>query len=235
MHGTQELERIRQDICRRLVEREVIANVSGLVSKVIELDEDSREHYVYDAPPEWDDVADALTDYGIVFLAEGEGEGPQAPVDVWRKHGPTGPVVEWAPVETEDVDENATLTPEALAESACSGEWFVCELRDGLPVLPSIDAGDGHSTRIDAIKAAAEADRVDLGEYQREIYEWWLVSGWLADQLREHGEHVPEGDCVQDVWGRTCSGQAILLDGVIREIAAETWPDEWAPAGEPSR
>jgi hypothetical protein len=50
-----------------------------------------------------------------------------------------------------------------------------------------------------------------------EILEYWAVSSWLADKLRERGEAV--ASAYQDIWGRCTSGQAIRLDGVIRGIA----------------
>ena len=58
-----------------------------------------------------------------------------------------------------------------------------------------------------------------------EVYEWWAVSSWLADKLRARGEIVIDYGC-PTVWGRQTTGQAILLDGVIREIAVELWPEE---------
>lgn len=51
----------------------------------------------------------------------------------------------------------------------------------------------------------------------QEIFEWWAVSEYLYRQLRDRGEPVLEGACSY-YWGRTTSGQAILLDSVIREI-----------------
>lgn len=55
-----------------------------------------------------------------------------------------------------------------------------------------------------------------------EIYEHWIISDWLAEKLSERGEMVanPWSDGVW-LWGRTCTGQAISLDGVIRELARE--------------
>lgn len=50
-----------------------------------------------------------------------------------------------------------------------------------------------------------------------EIFEWWIVSEWLANQLKAEGEpilNVDEGTW----WGRTCTGQAIFLDGTIKHI-----------------
>jgi endogenous inhibitor of DNA gyrase (YacG/DUF329 family) len=54
----------------------------------------------------------------------------------------------------------------------------------------------------------------------QEIYEYWIVSPWLGEKLRDKGEPVliRRGGWI---WGRTCTGQAILLDGVISEICHE--------------
>ncbi|WP_040513612.1 hypothetical protein, partial [Paraglaciecola polaris] len=52
-----------------------------------------------------------------------------------------------------------------------------------------------------------------------EIFEYWAVSNWLADKLILSGEKVEKDFYGHCVWGRTCSGQAISLDHVIRNIA----------------
>ena len=51
----------------------------------------------------------------------------------------------------------------------------------------------------------------------QEIFEWWLVTDWLAEKLQEHGEPILTND-YGTWWGRTCTGQAIYLDGVIESI-----------------
>lgn len=51
-----------------------------------------------------------------------------------------------------------------------------------------------------------------------EIFEWWRVSSWLCEKLEQHGECVIAD---YNIWGRCTSGQAILLDPVISEIAEE--------------
>lgn len=55
------------------------------------------------------------------------------------------------------------------------------------------------------------------GDDCKEIYEWWVVSDWLAEQLEKHGEAMLIND-YGTWWGRTCFGQAIYLDSVIEEI-----------------
>lgn len=59
----------------------------------------------------------------------------------------------------------------------------------------------------------------DADEDANEAYEWWFVTGWFAEKLAEHGEMVIQG--WHNVWGRGCTGQAILLDWVIAQIAME--------------
>ena len=49
-----------------------------------------------------------------------------------------------------------------------------------------------------------------------EVYEWWAVSPWLYEQLKAQGE--PVIDTFPHLWGRTTTGQAIALDGVISRI-----------------
>lgn len=53
-----------------------------------------------------------------------------------------------------------------------------------------------------------------------EIFEQWIVSGWLGNRLQEKEEKVDEVFGMK-VWGRTCTGQAICLDNNIQEIAIE--------------
>jgi len=50
-----------------------------------------------------------------------------------------------------------------------------------------------------------------------EVYEYWAISGWLADKLSDRGEMVARA--YPDIWARCTTGQAISMDGVIRSIA----------------
>ena len=51
-----------------------------------------------------------------------------------------------------------------------------------------------------------------------EVLEWWLVTPYMAELLKEKGEVIlSDYDCYW--WGRTTSGQALYMDGVIQEIA----------------
>lgn len=63
-----------------------------------------------------------------------------------------------------------------------------------------------------------DADGMDM--YPKEIYEYWLVSPYLGERLKELGEAVLERFGAW-VWGRTCTGQAIALDGVMEKIVCK--------------
>ena len=53
-----------------------------------------------------------------------------------------------------------------------------------------------------------------------EIMEWWLVTPYMAELLKEKGEVIlSDYDCYW--WGRHTSGQALYMDGVIQEIAEQ--------------
>ena len=53
-----------------------------------------------------------------------------------------------------------------------------------------------------------------------EVLEWWLVTPYMAELLKEKGEVIlSDYGCY---WrGRTTSGQALYMDGVIQEIAGQ--------------
>ncbi|UCV26734.1 hypothetical protein [Ferribacterium limneticum] len=68
----------------------------------------------------------------------------------------------------------------------------------------------------DSWQEACEQDSIE--PYEREIYEHWAVSSWLGGELSARGELVFEF-CNMTIWGRGCTGQSIMLDGVICEIA----------------
>lgn len=52
-----------------------------------------------------------------------------------------------------------------------------------------------------------------------EVFEWYSVDSWLVNQLEQRGEVVIDG--FNAFWGRTCTGQSVVLDCVIQDIAEE--------------
>jgi len=63
------------------------------------------------------------------------------------------------------------------------------------------------------------------GEDINEIFEWYLVSDWFLDRLREINEPVIDND-YGEYWGRCGTGQSIYLDHNIQELAYEWASDE---------
>jgi len=57
----------------------------------------------------------------------------------------------------------------------------------------------------------------DNGEDQQEIYEYWIVTEWFYEKLKELNEPVIEWENLY-IWGRTCTGQSIALDYTIDDI-----------------
>jgi hypothetical protein len=54
-------------------------------------------------------------------------------------------------------------------------------------------------------------------EQYMEIYEWWIVSAYLAGKLEQYHQTVLS-DGVNHYWGRCTTGQSILLDYVFGRI-----------------
>ena len=96
---------------------------------------------------------------------------------------------------------------------------YICpECGAGQPSLENFNDADA-SKPFTCPECKKQLDAEPESEPQ-EIFEWWIVSKWLAQKLSAKGEPVLEWGN-NWYWGRTCSGQAILLDGVISEICEE--------------
>ena len=58
----------------------------------------------------------------------------------------------------------------------------------------------------------------DFDSEPKEIYQWFIVSTWLANRLREIDQPVLDYMGLE-LWGRTCCGQGIALDGTFQNIS----------------
>ena len=64
-------------------------------------------------------------------------------------------------------------------------------------------------------------DRISNTEEYDEVFEWWLVTPYIAELLKGNGEVIlADYDCYW--WGRTTAGQALWMDYVIQKIAQQT-------------
>lgn len=74
----------------------------------------------------------------------------------------------------------------------------------------------------DTFETASEVcDEYGIEPYDREIYEHWIVSDWLADKLEAKGEKVDKDFAGLTIWARTTTGQGIANDWVIEQIARD--------------
>ena len=64
-------------------------------------------------------------------------------------------------------------------------------------------------------------DKIANIEEYDEVFEWWLVTPYIAELLKGNGEVIlADYDCYW--WGRTTAGQALWMDYVIQKIAEQT-------------
>lgn len=103
-----------------------------------------------------------------------------------------------------------------IAAGFASKEYALRYLRnEGLIVVPPPEV----EAEADTWQEACETDGIEVDPV--EVYEHWIVSDALAYHLRGHGMLVEEF-LGFTIWGRTCTGQAIAMDGDIQDIA-EAW------------
>lgn len=67
-------------------------------------------------------------------------------------------------------------------------------------------------------KVISEDEHENLDTKPEEIYEWWAVTNWFGEKLKEQGCVVIEA-WGKSYWGRCTTGQSISLDGCIVNIA----------------
>lgn len=89
---------------------------------------------------------------------------------------------------------------------------------DNLESNNSGEISDVTYTRNCDIIAEARQEVEDLETEPADIFEWYKVTGWFCEKLKEQGQPVIESE---NLWGRTCTGQAVLLDAVITRICAD--------------
>ena len=80
------------------------------------------------------------------------------------------------------------------------------------------DTNDGQSWACELNGWQMLCEEFGIEPYQTEALEHWIVSDWLADKLAERGEMISKDIYGLTIWGRVCTGQAILLDDVICQI-----------------
>lgn len=124
-------------------------------------------------------------------------------------------------------DDLAELTEQAFELAYPIDDWESAALEagwqdDGTGILHA--SRDGNNTGDPAEFADSWQEACDISgidPYQREVYEHWIVSDWLADRLAEKGEKVDKDFAGMTIWARTTTGQGIAMDSVIEAIHAD--------------
>ena len=101
----------------------------------------------------------------------------------------------------------------------CDGTFRNVTLEEGVD-NPG-DASPLRASPTDACGWETLCDEFGLDPYDREVFEHWAITDWLADKLQAHGEKVDHDFAGLTVWARTTTGQAIYADDVIEAIARE--------------
>ncbi|WP_010137580.1 hypothetical protein [Oceanicola sp. S124] len=129
-----------------------------------------------------------------------------------------------------DVRELEQLTEQAQAlsfplpdyESAALDEgWKRAAGADTDPTKPRpvVWIHEDHDEEADTAEEACELSEIE--PYDREVFEHWIVTDWLADKLEARGEKVDKDFAGLTIWARTTTGQAIAMDEVISSICEE--------------
>lgn len=76
-----------------------------------------------------------------------------------------------------------------------------------------------HSTDDERQEIMDEAD-FDWHDFDRDVFEHWVITPWLGRRLEARGERVFDFEGLT-VWGRCTTGQAISIDYVVEQITKE--------------
>jgi len=117
---------------------------------------------------------------------------------------------------------NSDITVNEVAKNIIQNEILCCQSslvddllkREIFLIDDVVNLGEEITT-----EEQSEEYGLEIGDYHYpEIFEWWCVSSWLAEHLKEEGQPVLENGYGQ-WWGRCTTGQSIDMDGVMQRIA----------------
>lgn len=81
------------------------------------------------------------------------------------------------------------------------------------------DIGGLYETEHECLTDCTARNNLDPAQYAREPKQWWAVSDWLRNRLREHGETVREFAGL-NIWLRCTAGE--LVDDIALRSVWET-------------
>ena len=212
-------ENKRQELARRLVDREVYYCVSSLVSTLSALAQNCDSRVMRDECLDWE--ADILPLLESINYEEA--------VRAW--------VMDSSGTDVESLESAVEIDNDwdgFLEEKV----WPVLGCPNALLALQEwLDADSERNEKFrelvfEQLESTSNMEelcrefQVDTDDFRDQTYEQWIVSDWLARKLKNKGETVGEL-CGLTVWGRGTTGQSICLDRVIQNLAIELWQEEW--------
>lgn len=219
-------ESAKQDICGYYVGREVQQCVSSLVSSVLGL---AGQYHEVDSELETDALQEGFCGYDYREAAEQHVNDCDYPDDLLDMADEVGDRDEAMLAAGYDVD-NPPIEDQADPDDPESEDKPYESFDDFFYDRKLVDDEDRilEALRAYVIERLGNPEDfcnefdVDYYDYPREVYEYWLVSDWMGRYLTERGHPVVDWMGLT-IWGRQTTGQAILLDGVIRNICGELY------------
>lgn len=222
-------ESLFQDACRKFVDRNVIHCVSGLINSIMRKAEaasqvfDLDDEDIYDwgsTPPDLDEALaqNDLTVFevdSLWYVAKDSSltwEYIQGLIDEHNND---------IDEDAEDADEER-LTLDIVKEKAGDSVQAALVYMDdnSTAIVSGLDYLSSADDEKEAQQAACDEYGINPDDFRSEVYEHWIVDSYFAELLRQEGHVVFEFENMT-IWGRPTSGQAILLDGVVRRIVSE--------------
>lgn len=209
-----------QSVARELVNQEVFANVGTMVEYILTKSSEGDS----EAPFSWDDVNTSVdpSDWEVDQLHE---YITDTLGDTWEDATGEPWIKAMHPYDTtmvrDHIEVEYEIAPEVVATwDAEKLHAFIVEKGDEWETI----TGDPYTESAEEADERHDDEADSAREYIRshaepiEVFEWWAVSNWLKYKLEERGEIIFDaGDFY--VWGRATTGQAILMDSVIQDIA----------------
>ena len=216
----------RQELARRLVDREVYYCVSSLVSTLSNLAQNCSSSVLRNECLDWEeDILPLL-----------ESVNYEEAVRAW--------VMDSNGVDVESLERAVEIG--GYWENVVDASGYTTYLSEFIPTPEQEEAFDfqewldADSERdekfrelvfkqleetSDMSELCRELD-IDTDDFRDDLYEHWVVSSWLARKLKERGYVVGEL-CGLAIYGRACTGQSMCLDHNMQSIAIELWQEEW--------
>lgn len=232
-----------QEKCRQFVRQHVFYCVSGLVYTLAQnagmgdgttelQDLCDEAQTLFEPVASLDDKIEVLREHGYRVMERSEGRWIVTDTDeedAWKnaleeasyRIRQVGDTNDW---ELVNDDDEVVVTLVDVADEGVA-VMAACHFLELAPSYSEDAEGDDQAEAVEEFLSGHYVDFSDeIREQAGEIYEHWIVSEWLADRLRDRSQRVGSLDNLT-VWGRGCTGQAILLDSVIQDIVKERHRD----------